>query len=144
MNFTELVHKAPVRTMVANFKGLFDVELIITPNNEIRTGVEGAVRDVLNTTTGKYEAEEDSQKMREFIASKVAGFKGLSLGKAMTLCGRELPEEMQGKATEPLVCEKETVETLLLMVVGLDRWCMQQLVVSGAEAARREAKAQGN
>ena len=144
MNFSELVKTAPLRTAEVDFKGLFKAELYITPNDEIVNAIAGAKTEKLNTTTNQYETEVDSGKLSDFLASRVAGFKGLTLRKALTLCGRSLTEDLLDKADDPLPYEKETVETLMTLVVGFQSWTLDQLKVLGVEEAKREAAAQGN
>lgn len=144
MQFNELVKKAPLRTARADFRGLFGLDIVVTPNNEISDAIREATKQTLNTTTGQYESELDQEKLRVFLISRVVGFSGLTLRKAMTLCGRDLPEDMAERGNEPLPWDNETVGTLLAMVVGLQTWLFGQLRTLGAEAARREEAALGN
>lgn len=144
MHFNELVKKAPLRTARADFRDLFGLEIIVTPNNEIAAAISNATKSALNTTTGQYESEIDQDKLRAYLVTRVAGFHGLTLRKAMTLCGRALPDDMADKDKDQLPCEPETVATLLQLVVGLQIWLFGQLRTLGAEAARREAAALGN
>jgi len=144
MDFNELVKKAPLRTIRADFRDLFGLEIVVTPNNEIADAIRGATKETLNTSTGQYDSEIDQEKLRAYLVSRVVAFHNLPLRKALTLCGRSLPEDLAEKGNDPLSCEKETVSTLLKMVVGLQTWLLGQLRTLGAEAARREEAALGN
>lgn len=135
MNFAKLVQDAPEKTVTVSYRELFDTEILITSNKEIR--------DALAAADEKPTQPKDGEKSRqdvldEFLASKVKGLKGLTLKKAMTLCGRELPKEAKAKAKEPLTAERETVLTLINLVVGYSHWLMNQVRESGQIAARRE------
>jgi len=144
MDFNALIKTAPLRTARADFRGLFGLEIVITPNNEIADAIKRSTREVLDTATGQYWAEIDQDKLRDYLVTRVTGYHNLTLRKAMTLCGRVLPDEMADRAGDPLGCDRETTTTLLAMVVGLQTWLLGQLKTLGAEAARLEAAALGN
>lgn len=144
MNFNEILKTAPLRTARADFRGLFALEVVITPNNEIAAAIKGSTKEVLDTATGQYMSELDQDRLRDFLATRVVGLPGLTLRTAMTLCGRSLPAEMAAKGDEPLGCDRDTAATLLQMVVGLQTWLLGQLKTLGAEAARLEKAGQEN
>ncbi|MFZ5760945.1 MAG: hypothetical protein ACOY32_15115 [Thermodesulfobacteriota bacterium] len=144
MNFNEILKSAPLRTARADFRGLFGLEVVITPNHEIAAAIKGATKEVLDTASGKYMSEIDQDRLRDYLVTRVVGFHGLTLRTAMTLCGRDLPEELAARGSEPLGCDRDTAATLLQMVVGLQTWLLGQLKTLGAEAARREAESLKN
>lgn len=142
--FNDLLKEAPIRTTSASFQGLFDLELIVTSRAEMEQASMAATTETLDRATGKYEKRVDDAKLRAYLATRVAGFRGLSLKKAMTLCGRDLPAELQERAKDPLSCEPETVDTLLDLVVGLQVWLLGQMRTIAIDAARRDEASQEN
>lgn len=144
MNLSELIKKAPTKHATESFKGLFEVDFLIAGNQEIKEAIESSMVEVMNKKTGAYGSDIDAEQLRDFLVSKVAGFKGLTLQMAMTLCSKEMPSELEGKAKVEIQADKATVETLMINVVGFQAWALSQLKTLGAEQARREAAAAKN
>lgn len=143
-SFTALLKTAPIRTAVVSFQGLFDVELIVTSRDEMDAATAAARTEVLNTQTGNYDKKLDEDKFRSWLATRIAGFKNLTLKKAMTLCGHDLPQELTARAKEPLTRDQETVETLLDKVTGFQPWLLNELRTIAITAARRDEQALEN
>lgn len=143
-SFAALLKSAPIRTTISSFQGLFDLELIVTSRDEMETATNAARTEVLNTQTGLYDKKLDDDKLRAYLATRVAGFRGLSLKKAMTLCGHDLPDELKTRANEPLTRDQETVDTLLNKVVGLQPWLLGEMRTIAITAARRDEASQEN
>lgn len=136
--FSELIKAAPIRTAMASFNGLFQCELVVTSRDELEAANEAARTETLNRKSGQYEKRLDEVRFRAWLATRVAGFSGLTLKKALTLCGRAVPEEMAARGGEALACKPDTVETLLNMVVGFQVWLISELGTIAAIAARAD------
>jgi len=144
MNLNDVLAQAPRRTSTESFKGLFEVETLLTTNEEIKAALKAAAAEKLNPQTGGYETEIDQDRLRAWLKSRVAGFNGLTLRRALTLCCRSVPDEHLDGADAPLAYSAETVDTLLRLVVGLQTWLMGQLSTAAESVARREADAAKN
>lgn len=143
-SFVALLKSAPIRTTISSFQGLFDLELVITSRDEMENATLAARTEILNPQSGLYDKKLDEDKFRGYLATRVAGFRGLTLRKAMTLCGHDLPDELKDRANEPLPRDQETVDTLLNKVTGLQAWLLGELRTIAITAARRDEASQEN
>ncbi len=144
MDFRKLVEEAPIRTELADFQGLFEVEIIVTSRDEVQSEIKAASSEVYDSSLGQSIDKLDNDKLRKYLITRVKSFKGLTVTMGLALCGRTLPKDMKKKGKDPLIAAPETIKTLFIKVNGLEIWLLNKLKVIGADAARREAQAQEN
>lgn len=144
IDFNQICAEAPEKTALEDFQGLFKAEIIITPRDEVMAKIKEATREMTDSLSGEKEKRLDNERLRQYLATRILSFEGLTLQTALTLCGKKLPEEMEKQADEELQADPATIITFCKKVQNFEIWLLSKLKTLGLESAKREAEQKGN